>query len=416
MNNNTTESTLGKVLNQLPVKYFRELISKFRIDKYVKKMFTLKLLWIFIFAQITQAESLTKLSNTIKNNVELQKILGLQSISVSQLSRRLSAISSNCWETMFNQTVAYLLQKTGCQLNKLSNSDRIHIIDASTITLCLNHYRWADYRKTKAGIKIHQALFYHDGMAYPDKAVLTPAKISDKSQLDELVIIAPDVLNIFDRGFTDYDKWDQYCKSNIRFITRLKSNAIIDIIEQRIIENTDIIESIVRLGNPNRKQMENELRLIQTKDTKGNIIVIVTNDFKISAQEISEIYRHRWQIELFFKWLKQHLKVKKFYGKSPNAVYAQLWLALITYCLLLLTKTSSSADITLLELQRLLEVMLFKEYILFLEALRRQSKRASLRRRRKRTDHNHQFEQLVAQIEIKGSAYLDITDTELNYL
>jgi len=416
MDKDTTESTFSKVLNQLPIKVIKALISKFGSDKYVKKLFTLKLLWAFIFAQITQTESLAKLAGTIKSNLELQEILRLESISASQLSRRLKAISSSHWEKIFTQISKYLLQKTGCHLNNLSNSDRIHIIDASTITLCLSEYKWADYRKTKAGVKIHQALIYHDGMTYPDKAVLTTAKISDKSQLDNLLITDSDTLNVFDRGYTDYSKWDEYCDTGIRFVTRLKSNAVIEIIKQTVTEDIGVTESIVRLGNPKTKQMKNKLRLIQTKDTQGNAITIVTNDFKLSAQEIGAIYRYRWQIELFFKWIKQHLKVKKFYGKSQNAVYGQIWIALITYCLLLLTKTNLSANSTLLELQRLLETTLFKAYSFFLEALHRQSKRVSPCGRRQQTDYNHQFDQLVEQVEIMGTAYLDIMDTELNYL
>lgn len=123
--------------------------------------------------------------------------------------------------------------------------------------------------------------------------------------MDELVTIAPDALNVFDRGYVDYKKWDEYCGAGIRFVSRLKENALVDIIEQHSIAGTDMTESTVLLGNPKTTKMKHPLRLIHTRDSEGNQIIIVTNDFSLDAFEISEIYRLRWQVELFFKWLKQ---------------------------------------------------------------------------------------------------------------
>ena len=414
MDKDTTKSTFNEVLNQFPYEKFRSLIKDTGADRYIKKLFTTKLLYIMLIAQIAQIESIRALADRVKNDIDLQGNLMLDSISASQLSRRLKEMSSDFWGTVFTQVARIAMQKTTKHLSTTPYADRIHIIDASTITLCLNSYKWADYRKTKAGVKIHQCLVYQNGYSYPERAILTTAKKSDKSQLDELLITDPNALYVFDRGYVDYKKWDDYCGAGIRFVTRIKENFIINIIDEKPVDGTNMTESIVILGDPKTTKMRHQLRLIHTVDTKGNPVVILTNDFKMSALEISEIYRSRWKIELFFKWVKQHLKVKKFYGQSANAVYGQIWLALITYCLLLLTLINLKAKNSLLDIQRLLKDNLFKPFNVFLDILQRQSTKTS--RGRQKNDYNRQFDQLLKQVESGAGNFLDTYDVELNCL
>ncbi len=414
MDKDTTKSTFNEVLNQFPFKKFCSLIKDTGADRYIKKLFTIKLLYIMFIAQIAQIESIRALVGRVKNDSDLQSNLKLDSISTSQLSRRLKEMSSDFWGTVFTQVAKIVLQKTTNHLSANPNADRIHIIDASTITLCLNSYLWADYRKTKAGVKIHQCLVYQNGYSYPDRAILTTAKKSDKSQLDELLTTDPNALYVFDRGYVDYKRWDDYCDAGIRFVTRIKDNFIINIVDEKPVDGTNMTESIVILGDPKKTLMRHQLRLIHTVDTNGNPVVILTNDFKMSALEISEIYRSRWKIELFFKWVKQHLKVKKFYGQSANAVYSQIWLALITYCLLLLTQVNLKVKISLLDIQRLLKENLFQPFNVFLAILQRQSTKTS--RGRQKIDYNRQFEQLLMLVESGASDFLDTYDVELNCL
>lgn len=414
MDKDTTKSTFNEVLNQFPFKKFRSLIKDNGADRYIKKLFTTKMLYIMFIAQITQTESIRALAEKVTNNIDLQDTLKLDSISAAQLSRRLKEMSSDFWGTAFTQVAKIVMKETTNHLSSTPNADRIHIIDASTITLCLNSYLWADYRKTKAGVKIHQCLVYQNGYSYPERAILTTARKSDKSQLDELLTTDPNALYVFDRGYVDYRKWDDYCDAGIRFVTRMKDNFIINIIDEKPVDDTNMTESIVLLGDPKKTIMRHQLRLIHTVDSMGTPVVILTNDFKMSALEISETYRNRWKIELFFKWLKQHLKVKRFYGQSANAVYSQVWLALITYCLLLLTQINLKAKNSLLDIQRLLKDNLFKPFNVFIEILKKQSSRTS--RGRQKNDYNQEFEQLLKQIESMDTNFLDNYDVELNYL
>ena len=122
----------------------------------------------------------------------------------------------------------------------------------------------------------------HEGTTYPDDAVLTTARKADKTVMDELVVLAEDVLNVFDRGYVDYSKWDQYCEKNVRFVSRLKSNATIHVLEEKSAKSgSELSERIVLLGNPYTNQMKHPVRLIETQDQQGNPVIIVTNDLTL---------------------------------------------------------------------------------------------------------------------------------------
>lgn len=414
MEQDTTESTFNQVLKQFPYSEFLRFVTDNKADRYIKKLFTIKLLYILIIGQLCKVDSLRDLAGKVKNNPELQKILKLDSISTSQLSRRLRDIKNTLWADTFTTIAKETLIKTRTSAYREPKENRIHIIDSSTITLCLTKFRWAVFRRTKAGIKIHQRIQIQDGHTLPDKAILTPAKVSDKSQLDELVVVDPDALNVFDRGYVDYKKWDEYCEAGIRFVTRLKENALVEILEQQPIAGTNMTESIVLLGAPKTTKMKNQLRLIHARDGEGNQITILTNDFNLDAFEISEIYRLRWQVELFFKWLKQHLKVKNLFGTSDNAVYGQIWVALITYCLLKMTQQTLPVKKSLLDIMRLVAEHLYNPFSLLIEVLKKQPSRTS--RGRQKVDYIKNFDLLIDQIDAYGSCFLNTTDVELNYL
>lgn len=284
------------------------------------------------------------------------------------------------------------------------------MIDASTISFCLTKYRWADFRKSKAGIKLHLRFVYGTEGSYPDEAILTPARPADKSQMDALVVEDPNALNIFDRGYLDYKKFDLYCANSIRFITRLKSNADIEVIEERTVdpESSILRDATVRLGNAKSYLMKHPLRLIECLDSEAKLVMILTSDFNLSTEEISDLYRNRWQIELFFKWIKQHLRVKKCYGTSKNAVYNQIRIALITYCLTLLMQQNVQHKGSLLEVFMYLQQCWEKTFKDFLQDLFRPPSRRSMGRRT--MDHDRIFAETLEQYEMGMAEHLDDSD------
>ncbi|KJR47529.1 Mobile element protein [Desulfosporosinus sp. I2] len=388
---NTTKSTFMQLFQPI---FSKETWTKINqevpnLDKRVQKLKTSQLTLLISNAQLQEFKALRKISASVQCN-DFSRTIGLESISHSQISRRLRTLPVRVSEMLFKNLLNKVAQKKGFGViqQRLGN---LFMIDASTISLCLSKYPWAVFRKTKAGIKMHLRLSF-DGMAVPDAVIITPAKTADKKKLDELIVKDSDALNIFDRGYVDYKLFDDYCENGIRFVTRLKENAVVEFLGQRNVEEDGPIEEDVDviLGTNSRK-MKHKLRVITIDDSVNEPFSIVTNDFNRSAEEFGEIYRYRWQIELFFKWLKQHAQIKHFYGTSEIAVINQLLLALMTYCALVLLKLEIEDQRDLLNLQRIAISCLFESYDSFLEKLRRKwgngSRRINYDRIYKMTEH-----------------------------
>lgn len=387
----TTKSTFDQLFKPINNKIFSQQLAGLEVDKYAKKLKTQQLIELVAHAQLKQQKSLRDISNSF-NEDEFSQAINLDSISASQISRRLKDLPLEAVQLLLKSNILEVGKEIGFDAitRKIG---RIYLIDSSTITLCLSQYQWAEFRNTKGGIKLHQRLRFCEEGVIPDKAIVTPAKPADKTQMDELVVEEEDALNVFDRGYLDYKKFDEYCAKGIRFVTRLKSNAKIEVVQELPVDSADPIKKhqIVYLGTKGINRMEHPLRLIETEDTQGKPVIIITNDFKLGTGEISDIYRYRWQIELFFKWIKQHCHVKHFYGTSQQAVENQIFIALITYCLLVLLKLKTGYKGPLLEIKRLLNTCLYEPFTEFVKKLYPQVKRSSKGRRRLNYDKIFKF-------------------------
>lgn len=401
MNKNNRKSTFCEYLHALDCHVISKMIESSKTDRYVKKLDSLKFLKLFIHAQLNQIESLTDISLNLKTNKKLQKIIGLKGISTATLSRKLSSIQPELFKAVFHHLVQKLHQQLG--IKKVNeNLGKIHLIDSSTISLALSKHRWADFRTTKAGVKLHLRIVFCENVTYPDKLIVTPARPADVTQLDALIVEDHGALHVFDRGYFDFEKFDEYCTKGIRFVTRLKENTVIQVIDEVQIDPDSAItrEAVVKIG-----KMKHPLRLIETKDTQGNLIRIVMNDAKISAEEISDLYRNRWKIELFFKWIKQHLVVKRIFGQSAQAVENQIFLAMITFCLSLLMKQSVSYNGSLWTFQKYLRRCWDKA----LSTLKRELFRKATRKSagRKRLDYEKIYRETLQQYENQEFEHLD---------
>lgn len=406
MDKDNIKSAFGEYLIPLNTDILLKQVATLKLDRYVKKLDTEKTCKLFIYAQLMQLKSLEDISLHLQNKKALQHTVQLESISSSQLSRKLRDLDPLIFDEVFRNLIGQITSQIGVS-SALQHLGRIHLIDSSTISMAIHHYRWAEFRKTKAGVKLHLRLVYVGDEVYPDEAILTPAKPADKKQLDRLIVTDPDALNVFDRGYVDYRIYDQYSGNSIRFVTRLKSNADLEIIEEKLVTSDSGIrrEVIVRLGNPATYQMQHKLRLIETVDTEENPVVILTNDFKISTEELGTVYRKRWQIELFFKWMKQNLKLKTCYGHSRNAVYCQIRIALLVFCLLLLMKLKAMHRGRLLKVLKLLRLHGDSEYSSFIRALHRAPTRTS--RGRQTWDSERIFRETLQQYIDGETAHLN---------
>jgi IS4 transposase len=217
--------------------------------------------------------------------------------------------------------------------------------------ICLSLFPWAHYRETKAAVKMHTLFSLEQGC--PESIIVTEGIIHDKEKMKSF-IITPGITYIFDRGYLDYKEFDRYCKEDIFFITRLKRNAVMEIRSINAVskESPVLSDREVILGTFYTK-MQHPLRNVEVIDSStGEPFWIATNRFDLTAEEISQIYRLRWKIELFFKWIKQHLRIKKFYGTSYNAVQTQIYSALVLYILLKLMDILTGRKFNFLKLVR----------------------------------------------------------------
>lgn len=380
--------TFAQFLNPINFDKFRELVEMLEVDKYVKKLTSVKVLILLIYAQLFKITSLKHISTLVRCDRDLQKIVQLKTISASQLSRKLRKLPTSLLQDIFKDLVKVALAKNGSRF--FSNSlGRINIIDSTTITMAFTQYPWAEFRSTKAGLKLHLRITFIDGDVLPSLGMLSPAKVADCKQMKQLISYTKNVLYIFDRAYVDYVKFDQYIDNGILFVSKLKKNAVYEVIETttKIIDGKLIRESIVRLGDEVNR-MRNNLRLIEIPDDRDSnkTIRIITNDMTRSTKEISDLYRNRWKIELLFKWLKQHFYIKKFYSFGEGAVENQIWAALISFLLLNMLKNNAGTQESLLEVLRVLTICKYKPLNEFIKGVHPQVSQSSKGRRKMHYD------------------------------
>ncbi|PRX13811.1 IS4 family transposase [Orenia metallireducens] len=362
MNNCTI--LLNKFLDFIDKDFFRNLIDKYNSDYKAQKLTTEVHLLYLLYYHLTEKDSLEDFVSELKHNEQLNK--SLPKISKSQLSRKNESRNNLIFFEIFQHLFNKLKARQGLR-KSLKDIGLVKIIDSSTVSLCLSLFPWAKFRKNKGGIKLHTV--YDLNNEAPENILITNAIIHDKEVFDKLKL-DPSVTYLFDRAYIHYEKFDQFIKDDIYFVTRAKSNTKIEITQTMPLTTEDIESNIlldanVMLGDHTSKtRMKYPMRLVMIKtidrDNKEKIISILTNRFDLEATVIAELYKERWQIELFFKWIKQHLKIKRFFGQNENAVLIQIYTAIILFLILTLIKRKSRFKGTLLELTRKIKYSIFR--------------------------------------------------------
>lgn len=336
-----------------------KLVEIHQLNYYTKKLHIASFLKLLLFAQLNETESLRAISDTLLSD-DLQKATYLESISFSQLGRRLNQVPTEFFQQIFLDLVGQIHEKTHFEQRRKTTTP-LKIIDSSTLPLNLNNHRWAEFRKTKSGVKLHLRLVYLEkGCSYPDKAVLTNAKEHDRGQL-EILVDDKECMYVFDRGYLDYERFDRMTDDGLFFVSRLRKNAVTRVIESfKVPEQSSVLsDEMILIGNT-QNRAENVFRRIEVLDPNGKELHLITNRFDLSADEVAELYKSRWAIELFFKWMKQHLNIKKFYGQSEQAVHNQVYIAMIVYCLNVLAQLYTNSSLTYLQISRYLKATLWK--------------------------------------------------------
>ena len=246
---------------------------------------------------------------------------------------------------------------------RLDLDNAVYAFDSSTISLCLKLCPWAKFRKTKAGIKMHTQLDLRGNI--PVFIHLTDATVHDVRALDELCI-EMGAIYLLDKGYVDFFRlFNRIHKNGAFFVTRAKDNMQYEVIQSRPVDKTTgvIADEIIKLTTyKSSKAYPEELRMVTYEDfATGVVYRFLTNHMGYEALTIAELYRERWNVELFFKWIKQHLHIKSFYGTSENAVYTQIWIAVCSFLLIALAKKKWNLDQSLYTISQTIGFVLFEE-------------------------------------------------------
>lgn len=330
---NSGKYVYSQLIEFLPQRIFDGFVTKYSGNKYVRHFTCWNQLLCMVFGQLTNRDSLRDLIVAIEAHSRKTYHLGFgKSVTRSNLAKANENRNSKIFEEYAYYLIAVARRKRANDNFEIKG--KVYAFDSSTIDLCLNVFWWAKFRKAKGGIKLHT--LYDITTQIPAFIHITTAKINDVNAMD-VIPYESEAYYIFDRGYVDYTRLHKITNHSAYFVIRAKSNLNFDRMYSRKVDKTTGVEcdQIGKLaGFYVSKQYHDKLRRVKfyDKETKRTF-VFLTNNFELSAEQIALLYKNRWQVELFFKWIKQHLKIKCFWGTSENAVRIQIYSAIIAYCL-----------------------------------------------------------------------------------
>jgi hypothetical protein len=361
----------------LPKYKFEQFVKEHNADKGTKKMNAWNQFILMLFAQATGKESLREIKTGFDMHEGNWYHLGVKTSAKSTLSDANARRDYQIYEKLFYQLLSQCREMASEGDKKFSFDNPLYSFDSTTIQLCLSMFDWAKYRTTKGALKIHTLL--NNRTAIPELINITDGKSADVSVFKQIDLnnLEKGSILTFDRAYIDYEWWEKMNEKGLFFVSRAKTNQNIFVVGQhegKKMEEGVLADEVVIFGDYNvmyYKKYPNKLRRIKyyDKETKKKYIYL-TNNFELSAKQIADIYKDRWQIELFFKWIKQNLKIKTFLGTSKNAVMTQIWIAMIYYLLLAYIKFQTKFSKSLLELTRMIrETLMIRRNLIDLLSL-----------------------------------------------
>lgn len=352
-------SIFSQLLQLFPRVEFENTVKETKAERHTKGFTCWGQFVSMLFCQLGRAHSLREITGGLRSCEGKLKHLGITAPAHSTLAY---ANEHRPWE-LYQKTFSHLFNRCQNQVigkKKFKFKNKLVSLDSSVIDLCLSLYDWAKFRRTKGAIKLHLILD-HDGYL-PSFAVITEGKVSDV-KVAHIVKFDSGTIVVYDRGYNDYLLFGNWTEQGIYFVTRLKDNAVFEVLEEKLIpKHRNILkDQVIRLtGLKAEERCPYLLRRVEVYDAeKDTTFVFLTNNLKLGSTTIAAIYKDRWQIELFFKSLKQNLKIKTFVGTSPNAVKIQIWTALIAMLILRFLQLQSRHKWSLSNLVALLRMNLF---------------------------------------------------------
>ena len=360
---NAGKTVFAQILEHLPRYEFDKYVKKYKGNHRVRKFSCFDQFLCLAFAQITYRESLRDIETCLNSHHEKLYHIGFR----GQISRSTLADANERRDCLIYQDFAYHLISIARKLYQneelaIDLDYSLYAFDSTTIDLCLSLFPWAHFRKTKAAIKMHTFLDLRGSI--PTFISLTTGKVHDVNVLDILPLEKDSVIAI-DRGYVDFTRLYALNLFPAFFVIRAKSNFRCRRLNSQKVDKTLGLRSdqrIVLTTQKSRVAYPEALRRVSyvDLDTKKRFVYL-TNIFTVSAISVADIYKQRWQVELFFRWIKQHLRIKTFYGTSPNAVKTQIWIAISTYLLVAILKKRLDLSGSLHTILQILEVNIFEK-------------------------------------------------------
>lgn len=360
----TGKYVFSQIMGLVSSTSFQTLVNRHSGDYKVRDFSCWKQFLCMAFGQLTHRKSITDTMMCLNANANKSYHLGIgKVVAVSTITRANENRSYKIYEEL-----AMLLIKEAKQLyiddNKMEIEleENVFAIDATTIDLCLSTFYWATFRTTKAGIKLHTQIDLKT--AIPEFIFFSNASVHDVNVLDYISFEA-NSFYVVDKGYVDYKRLYRIHLCKAFFVTRAKDNMNY----RRLYSHPKdrkrgiIYDQTIMLNNYYAsKDYPEKLRIIKFKDEQSGLtLVFLTNNFQLTATDISLLYKSRWDIELFFKWIKQHLKIKSFWGQSENAVKTQIWIAVSVYVLVAIAKKKFMLKQTLYEILQILSISVFEK-------------------------------------------------------
>jgi hypothetical protein len=357
-------TVFSQLLDHLPRHTFRRLVARHGGDRRVRSFTCWDQFLAMFFAQLTYRESLRDIEACLGAVPERLYHLGFR---CGAIARTTLADANEKRDWRIYATFAEILIAEARRLyasdTQVVNLDQtVYALDATTIDLCLALFPWARFRRRKGAVKLHTLLDLNGSI--PTVVAITPGNVNEVNILDHL-LPEPGAIYVMDRGYTDFRRLYTLNQAGAFFVIRAKRG--LDFrrrYSRRVDRSTGLLcdQTIVLQGPLSSRKYPDALRRVRVRDLEtGKSVTLLTNDFHLSARTVADLYRSRWQIEIFFKWIKQHLRIKAFYGTSENAVKTQLWIAVSVYVLVAIVKKRLNLEYDLYTLLQILSLSLFEK-------------------------------------------------------
>lgn len=360
---NVGRTVFSQLMDFVPRHEFRQAVVRYHGDYRVRSFSCWDQFLCMCFAQLTYRRSLRDIEACLRAMQDKLYHMGIR----ARVSRNTLAIANEKRDWRIYADLGYLLIDEARRLYAaeplaVDLKETVYALDSTTIDLCLSVFPWAHFKKTKAAVKLHTLLDLRGSI--PSFLWITDGKAGDVLVLDEL-IPEPGAIYVMDRGYIDFTRLYQLTQWRAVFVVRAKKNLKYRrLYSHKVDKTTGLLcdQTVVLTGRNSRKAYPVKLRRVRFQDAEtGKRFTFLTNDFSLPALTIADLYRSRWQVELFFKWIKQHLRIKTFFGTSPNAVRTQIWISICTYLLVAIARKRLGIEQDLHSMLQVLSISLFEK-------------------------------------------------------